>query len=54
MARCKCTNVAHGHGLHCEREAMEPDELCEECQKKEAMEWPLLPQKAPPGGSGSS
>lgn len=54
MARCNCTNLAHGHGAHCEREAMELAEVCEECQKKAAMEWPLMQQKVPPSSPGSS
>jgi len=54
MARCICTNLAHGHGAHCEREAMDLEEMCEECQKKAAMEWPLMQQKVPPSSPGSS
>jgi chemotaxis protein methyltransferase CheR len=54
MARCTCTNLAHGHGVHCEREALEPAEICEDCQKKEAMEWPLGQQVPPPGTPASS
>jgi len=54
MARCICTNPAHGHGFHCEREATEPAQICEECQKKEAMEWPLGQQTPPPRTPASS
>ena len=54
MARCKCTNLTHEHGVHCEREAMEPNDMCEECHKKAAMDWPLVQQKGLPDGPGSS
>jgi hypothetical protein len=36
MAACICKTLAHGHGDHCEREAVEPDGLCRECHEKTA------------------